>query len=102
MAAIQFVLAVGVQALMSSLILILGIATVGVRFLKSWKAVRGGGGCHIHLGPDDCFRFKKRTFPFHHVVNAVLFPLQSVFMHQRLCYFRNFIINVRTFNRKHQ
>ena len=48
------------------------------------------------------FPFQKKDFAVSPCSEFRFVSASSVFMHQRLCYFRNFIINVRTFNRKHQ
>ena len=61
----------------------------GSSFLEGW-----------HRAND--FPFQKKGFSISPCSEFHFVSASSVFVHQRLCYFRNFIINVRTFNRKHQ
>ena len=53
-----------------------------------------------HVSRANDFLFQKKDFSVSPCSEVRFVSISSVFMHQRLCYFRNFIINVRTFNGK--
>ena len=69
--------------------------------IRHWKLFMVWSSSSALVRAND-FAFQKKDFSVSPCSEVCFVSTSSVFMHQRLCYFRNFIINVRTFNRKHQ